>query len=226
MAYITTTSPHWKKELVTRLRALLRRIYATKFHLFSKEIMPLLKQCLEARQLISQPGDSIKKRDHFRMCQVNQQCRTTMHLKRVARGNWHCPEKEMAIYDTANLIAILQQHLCGRKTIQALVNISREQSCWKMAFSEINVFTVISAFPWKFSIIFLLLKIWKDLKWKIFNSWKRIFHFPMQPVNFHGISQQKQTFCHSRQHFPGRRERRRGNIIFDKVYWLAELFNK
>ena len=53
----------------------------------------------------------MKKRDYFRMCQVNQQCRTTMCPKGVARGNQHCPEKQMAMYVTASLIAILQAHL-------------------------------------------------------------------------------------------------------------------
>ena len=53
--------------------------------------------------MIRQPGDSMKKRDYFRMCQVNQQCRTTMCPKGVARGNQHCPEKQMAMYVTASL---------------------------------------------------------------------------------------------------------------------------
>lgn len=54
-----------------------------------------------------------------------------MGPKGVARGNQHRPEKEMAMYGTASLIVIPQEHLCDRKDIQSLVNVSKEQSCWK-----------------------------------------------------------------------------------------------
>lgn len=73
--------------------------------------------------------------------------------KGVARGNQHCPEKEMAMYVTATLIVILQEHLCDRKTIPSDAKTAlceRKQRAvlpesW--AFSEIHVFTVISAIP-------------------------------------------------------------------------------
>lgn len=59
------------------------------------------------------------------MYQANQQRRTTMCPKVVARGNQHCPEK-MTMYITASLMGILQEHLCDRKIIPSLVNVSKE----------------------------------------------------------------------------------------------------
>ena len=85
--------------------------------------------------MIRQPGGSIKERDYFRMCQVNQQCRTTIFPKVVATDNQQCPEKQMAMYVTPSLIATLQEHVCDRNTTQSLVNISNEQSCWKAGHS-------------------------------------------------------------------------------------------